>query len=486
MPQAPTQPDPLATDPSPGDITLGPTGRRILILMCIGLALVARHWSLNDGLWYDEIAAWRDYAARGINVARTTYFDPANHVLQSMLSAASVDLAGPFVGGELAMRLPSLLASLVAVALIAGLAMAILRRRSAAIFAGVLAAACPVLALSGTEARGYAFMIAGAAGASWAWIRWTERPTRRSLVAYAAAVVLGTWAHPVTACVAAGHAAVAVFSAIAERRRCPLDGLIPPLLAGVLVVIAYLPILPDMLTVSRSFGRSAADQPTVFGPEGAHALMQLGGAWSLAAVPGGLLAMFGAGLLAANPRTRRPFAATVAGGAILFAATLAGTWIYARFSLFLVPAALLAMAAGLVRLWSWRPAVAGAALAIVVGAWCVDLATRSPRQPLREAADWVRANGAEAGDVHVIGIRARVMERYAADLQPTFSLLLGRDLDRELPTAGGPTFVIELYPTKVDASVHDALRGRGYTEAATLDGWIDWTHGDVRIWRRPN
>lgn len=476
---------------------MAPAVRWAILLVVVLIAIAARMPSLGDGLWYDEVAAWRDYAARGVDIARTTYVDPANHVLQSMLTALSFDIFGPIVGGELAMRLPSLVASLVAVGLIAGLAGAIVRggvaeddalaptsAHSAVAIAAVLAAACPVLALSGTEARGYAFMVAGAAGSTWAWIAWGRGHGRGPLAGYVAAMLAGAWAHPVTACVAVGHALVAVITALVQRRRCPLDGLIPPLLAGVVVVVAYLPILPDLLTVSRGFGRMSADQPSLLGPEGVHALLQLGGAWSAWAMPGGLLAVAGAAILLRDRRTRGPWLAALAGGGVLLAATLAGTWIYARFSLFLVPAALVAMGAAVVRLHAWRPAAAGAAMAVTLAAWTVDLSTRPVRQPLREAAGWVRADGAGPGDVHVIGIRGRVMETYTAGLEPTFSLDLGRDLDRELPAADPPRYVIELYPTRVDGSVHDALRRRGYAETVTLDGWIDWTHGDVRIWRR--
>ena len=63
------------------------------------------------GLWYDEIAAWRDYGSpadgRTAWWCLTHWFDPANHPLQTFASRLSFQWFSG-LGGELALRLPLL------------------------------------------------------------------------------------------------------------------------------------------------------------------------------------------------------------------------------------------------------------------------------------------------------------------------------------------------------------------------------------------
>ena len=113
------------------------------------------------GLWYDEIAAWRDYGSpadgRTAWWCLTHWFDPANHPLQTFASRLSFQWFSG-LGGELALRLPSIVAGLATVIMVWKWT----EKRSGstiAVWAGVLAFTNPMLLEHATEARGYAFMM---------------------------------------------------------------------------------------------------------------------------------------------------------------------------------------------------------------------------------------------------------------------------------------------------------------------------------------
>lgn len=458
---------------------------RGLILLIAAVAVAARVPSLSDGLWYDELAAWTDYAARGAAHALTTYHDPANHVLQSALTAISVDLAGAATGAEFAMRLPSLLASLAAVALIAALARAAGGTRRTAAIAGVLAAACPVLALSGTEARGYAFMIAGSAGAHLAWLAWRRRPGAKPAAGYAAAMLAGAWAHPVTAIVSVGHALDAVTRAATGRSRRPLADLVPVAVAGAVVATAFIPVLGQMRQVSRTFGRASGDQPSPFGIEGLHLVLQLGGAWSPWALAGLVAAALGTAGLVRRTEGRALVMAWAAGAvALLLLATLGGTWMYARFALFLVPPALVAMASHLdsVASRAGRGAAIGLAT-VLLATWTVDLIDRPPRQPIREAAAWIDARRSPGARVLEVGLFQEVSRAYLGAEGYRLARDLGRDIENDLDVFS-PEYLLVLYPGRLDSQTIERIREGGYAPAVQFDGWIDWGQGDVAVWIR--
>jgi hypothetical protein len=467
-----------------------------VVLGVLAIAVFARLPSLGDGLWYDELAAWADYAARGPAHILTTYDDPANHVLQSLLTWASFEGLAGLIEPALAMRLPSLLVSLLAVGLIAWLARRVHGGRPGGdriiVLAAILAAVCPVLALSGTEARGYAFMIAGAAGSTAAWIRWMQADGHagRTLATYAACLLLGAWAHPVAAVVGAGHAAAAVGLAVAARRRAPLRGLIPVAVAAALTMLAYAPILDDMLRLRGTLARGGGgSQPGLLGPEGVHAILQLGGAWSTWALPGLVLLVAGVTRLVALARDgHRPagllLAAWLGGAAVAVLAVAGlGTWVYARFLLFLVPGALVAIATGLAWLLDRRPLVGRLALIAIIGGWTGDLISRGPRQPIREAANVVLERAAPGDAVHAIGLRQRVSQGYLGQMPYSWSGDHGATLTSELPSPP-PRWVVMLYPQLVTDTTIEQLRERGYGRVARFRGWIDWGGGDVEVWER--
>jgi hypothetical protein len=157
-----------------------------------------------------------------------------------------------------------------------------------------------------------------------------------------------------------------------------------------------------------------------------------------------------------------------------------GSWMYARFALFSLPGAVLLMAVGIDGLWT-RHRVAGiAAAVIVVAASLSDLAVRPPKQPLRDAAELIRAQHGKGETILVIGIAHRVIDVYLADLNPQYSVMHGADLEAKLTTIN-PQWIVLYYPDNVTAANYTLLESRGYETVERFRGWADWNNGDVVV-----
>ncbi len=253
---------------------------------------------------------------------------------------------------------------------------------------------------------------------------------------------------------------------------------------GALTLALYAPIALDILRVRRAVAGADTTGPPLVGPEGLHALLQMGGSWWWwAALPGLLLAALGLATIARRPGpARRAVALTILGFPLMLAAVVvSGSWMYARFTFFALPGAMLLIALGLNSLWergAWR-GLAG--LTVLGAASALDLGLRPPKQPLREAAAYVIDRHAPGDRVLVIAFRHAVLDVYAGDLDPVFSLFYGADLPERLAEAD-PAWIIEIYPSSVPPEHHEYLREHGYTEAHRFPGWVDWGKGDVVVW----
>jgi len=493
------------------------------VLGLVLLALAVRATRLTESLWYDEIAAWRDYGSKGPAWIITHYYDPANHIGHTLASWASftlldeVGIAAP----EIALRAPALLFSLGSIIAVWGMAGCALRGlrglrgrdgghppaepgangggRGVAIIAGLLAAVLPVSVLEGVEARGYSMMICFAAFATWTMLSAIERARWWKWLLYAVFCALGIWSHMMMVWIPIGHAAWLIWAMVRPLRinpakeqtvgrfcdrRTALRALIAIAVAAMLTLALYAPVLDDILRIGGQFRATEGDEPAIFGIEGLHFLLQLGGSWYWwAAAPGIALGIVG---FVIGMRRATPQAAVVLSllGLPIMVIVLAigGSWMYARFALFALPGAVLAMAIGIDGLWRWKRPIGAAALLIVMVCSIADLIARPPRQPLRDAANIVLSDWTDDDRLLVIGLKHEVMQAYAADLAPTYSLDLGADLEMKLAEAR-PTWVIVLYPQRVDEAKLRFLADDGLAEVAHLPGWVDWGGGNVSVWR---
>jgi hypothetical protein len=227
------------------------------------------------------------------------------------------------------------------------------------------------------------------------------------------------------------------------------------------------------------YASARGDEPRVLGPEGWHALLQLGGSWAWwAAWPG--LALCAAGF--ARLRRDPAVAVTLLGLPIFLALVLvAGSWMYARFALFSLPGAVLLIAAGLVSLYRRHRVAALAAGAVLIVASAADLVRRPAKQPLRDAAAHVLARRVGNEPVLVVGVAHQVMDLYLDE--PAYSLLHGADLEQKLATVDAP-WVVLYYPRHVSTGNYALLARHGFAEDRRFRGWVDWNNGDVVVYRR--
>lgn len=480
-------------------------GRLGIVIGLVALGLLLRATRLTESLWYDEIA-W--YLSYGNSVDSPlpilgNYFDPVNHVLHTALGWMSVRAFSNTLGVELSFRLPALAFSLASIVAMEGLGRASGGGRIG-LFAALAAAAMPVMVLEGGESRGYSMMICFAAIMTRTLLEARSENRPWLWVAYAMACALGIWTHFVTAFVPLGHAAWLTWTDLrrGERKRW-LIAMTALAFGAILTITLLAPLLPDFLHQRGVFFTgSGTDQPTILGTEGFHALLQLGGSWYWwAAIPGWITLILGLGKLIQQRRSEsdRPLREAVilsfAGlPPMALAIVLGGSWIYARFTLFAMPGTMLLLAVGLDRLWRLRPRIGAIALAATLAAWFADLSVRPPKQPLREAAAYVRAHRAEHDRLLEIGLAHGVNWLYAGDLKLDYVLRHGKDLpelmalDMDLSCAAReaalPEWIIVEYPHRVSPEIYRLLEERDYRTVARFRGWADWTQGDVIVMHR--
>jgi hypothetical protein len=454
----------------------------VLGLLAVGLLLRLVH--LGESLWYDEIAAWLDYGSQGPGAIISTYYDPANHIFHTLLTHFSMQLAGS-LGDEVALRLPALMASLLGIAAMVGLGRAARNTTLGLLCAGAFAF-MPVCVLEANDARGYSLMMLSAATSTWMLLRAKTNPAWWCRVLYVIALALGVWAHMMTVWIAVGHGAWLAWKLRdAPQRGWALRSIIALFVAAIVTLALYAPVLDDIWAIRSEFGASDGDEPSVVGNEGLHTLMQLGGAWFWwTSLAGGALFIIGLIRGVRDRATRDAVMLSLLGlPFMVLAMWLAGSWLYARFALFAMPGAALCFALAVHALWRRRRALAVCLILLTAGSWVMDVAIRPPRQPLRDAADYVYAQRNERDRLLVIGLVHDVMQAYIADLPHATCLHLGEEIDRCLAQAEAQ-WIIMLYPDRVDTATRERLDTKGYDVVRRFDGWLDWGHGDVEVWKK--
>jgi hypothetical protein len=454
--------------------------RELWILVgVVVVGLLVRATRLTESLWYDEIAAWRVFGMHGPGAITSTFFEPSNHIAHTLLSWCSVKVFEWAIGFELALRLPALLFSLGAVVGVFGMARCAAGVRVALMAAGLMAV-LPVPVLEGAEARGYSMMVCFSALASWALLANVTKERTWRWCAYAGLCAAGTWAHPVTAFVFVGHAAWLGWQLARHGKVGPaVRGGLALALAAVIILALYAPVIPEILAQRGMYTGAGGDGPAVFGAEGWHALLQLGGSWyAWNTWPGIALAVIGF----VHARQTPAAAVTLLGLPVFLLVVLATSpGMYARFALFCLPGAVLLIAVGLEALGRRNRVVALGAGAVVLAASAADLALRPPKQPLRDAAAYVRAHRADDEPVLAIGLAHQVMDLYLEE--PEYSLPHGADLDRKLSEAK-PAWVVLYYPNHVSADRYELLAQRGFAQKRRFHGWVDWNNGDVLVYQK--
>ena len=369
--------------------------RRAMMGICVVIlgGLLIRLPLLEDGLWYDEIAAFWYYGQFGPGPILGNMFTPANHIAQTLATWGAVSLNGGALD-PITLRLP---------ALIMGLASCwpiwILTRESLGgrwpMVGLALVMLCPIAVLESTEARGYAFMLFFSAGACALMTLYLRSGRIGLLPLYALCCACGIWSHLVTVVVPAGHACllVAMFCLSASSNRRAILGLLSIALAAVMTATLLAPALPELWEGSSAYRALDADQPLLLGREGRWVVLGLGGSWAyLGGLCGLLLVVLG--LTGARGDSALGRGLLVCGLPLVVALALIlllGTWIYARFLILGLPFTLLAITAGYRRLGRRAPLAAWGLGVLLSAGWTADLLNRyqTPRQPVREIMEQI-------------------------------------------------------------------------------------------------
>ena len=471
--------------------------RRFVIALTVAVLLAAavRAPFLTDSLWYDEIAAFLGYSINGPWGAVSTYYTQANHVLHSLLAWGSGAALGV---DEVTVRLPSFLAGLGTVLAVAWLAMTALGRDAngvrLAVTAAFITALLPIAVLPATEARGYSLMTLFSALMTAAFLRALRRQTCTAWLIYAAACALGIWAHLVTVCVPAFHAAWCV--AVLMRGAPSTASGIPPKaaraglmaigVAALLTLLVYAPILPAMFAIRSEFRSLDGNEPTLIGPEGWMMLLSIGGSWkvwaSLAALP---LVVAGAAAATRDARLRTALILSLGGTVLALAFPLfLGSWLYARFLAFTVPGIALLLAAGFLEINDRKPGAARVIALLVGSAWIASLATLGPRQQIREAVMYVASHRTPTEGAFAVGLPDDVHQWYAVPLRVDMpgSGPYGSALEERLRDPAAAWAVL-FYPRTLTTAANQ-LRDAGFVEEARFPGWIDADGGEIIVLRR--
>jgi len=363
-----------------------------------------------------------------------------------------------------------------------------------AVTAAFITALLPIAVLPATEARGYSLMTLFSALMTGAFLRALRIRTRSAWLIYAAACALGIWAHLVTVCVPAFHAAwcVAVLvrgapsTASEITPKAARAGLMAIGVAALLTLLVYAPILPAMFAIRSEFRALDGNEPTLIGPEGWMMLLSIGGSWkmwaSLAALP---LVVAGIAAATRDARLRTALVLSLGGTVLALAFPLfLGSWLYARFLAFTMPGIALLLAAGFMEINDRTPRTARVIALLVASAWIASLATLGPRQQIREAVMYVASHRTPTEGAFAVGLPDDVHQWYAVPLGVDMpgSGPYGTALQQHLHDPAAAWAVL-LYPRTLTAAA-DQLREAGFVEEARFPGWIDAGGGEIIVLRR--
>lgn len=248
---------------SPGGLD-APTGpdraARVAALLLVAsavayLAVFVRAMSTTS-LWTDELTSVQEFSGRGPLVVVTDYHDPNNHVFFNLLNSL---LPGRASVAPARARVLSFLC----VAGLLGLSYGFFARRGRALLGGLLAWVLVVnreLLDLCLQARGYGLAALLALALSLAVLRFVDEGGSRALPWIPLTAVLGTWTLPTFGFFAAP---LLLLLAVTERRRAVV---LAGAAAGAGVLLAYLPILPELLAQNRVY---AAKWGRAYGSAGA-------------------------------------------------------------------------------------------------------------------------------------------------------------------------------------------------------------------------
>ena len=221
------------------------------------LAAVLRLDGLTRELSHDEAYSWVMFASRSYEYLASNYFVPNNHIFHSALMRLAVQVFGR---SEWAMRLPAVVAGVLAVPALFFLCRAIANSGVAHVAAWFVAC-IPIHVSYSQTARGYTSLVLLSI-LSWACIWQAIGGKRRWWIAFTICGFLSAWTIPSgifhTAALMA-WAGVTVLSRRGQRDAIRL-ATVTSICAG-LIAIAYWPLRDELSKAAQTWGLSLRDDP---------------------------------------------------------------------------------------------------------------------------------------------------------------------------------------------------------------------------------
>jgi mannosyltransferase len=218
------------------------------ILTALLLAASAlRLYSLNSGLWHDEILAYVLYAKLPLGQIISTYDSENQHILYSLFAHISLTVFGD---NSWALRLPAAVFGVGSIGALYLLGRQVTSRREALLATALLTFSYHHIWFS-QNARGYSALLFFTLLASWLLVRALEERRPDLWLWFALATALGVYAHLTMMFVTLGHFAVYVTALWSRRKQIwpnRWTGLFWGFgLAGLLTFQLYALVLPQVL-----------------------------------------------------------------------------------------------------------------------------------------------------------------------------------------------------------------------------------------------
>lgn len=233
-----------------------------LTLAALALRLVA----LDQQLWYDEMLLAVRWAPLRLWEIVTTYTSQNQHMLYSVLARAAMDMFGE---SNWALRLPAVLFGVATVPALYFCAREVTTKHEGLLAAALLTVSYHHVWFS-QNARGYTGLALWTVVTTYFFLRGTREGGLRLWLWYGVTMALGMYTHLTMGFVAVGHFVVLAWMYVSSARSqrggkssfvtfslVPLMGFV---LAGVLTLALYAPVLPQVLARTVGQQSSAAAQ----------------------------------------------------------------------------------------------------------------------------------------------------------------------------------------------------------------------------------
>lgn len=169
------------------------TNHKRFVYFALAVGVVLRVLRMNEPVTYDEALTYVHYASRSFGFLLSDYQFTSNHILYSAFARISTLLFGTHLWS---LRLPALLAGIIAMPLFYAFSRAVFNRHIAVIVLCLLAVSGPLVEYSAL-ARGYSLTWLSMAIALLAARHFVKAENSATLVLIALACAMGMWAAPV-------------------------------------------------------------------------------------------------------------------------------------------------------------------------------------------------------------------------------------------------------------------------------------------------